>query len=107
MRWVRHNTLEYRLLFYKIFENRAASGDNVQSIQSLGHTTQSTTPIPLTLAKCDIFDMTLESKGKVTRRENRKKRKTELWCRIRNPSHFRSSTNYTTTSTMFDNCFAL
>lgn len=75
MRWVRHNTLEYRLLFYKIFENRAVSGDNAQSIQSLGRTMQPTTPIPLTLADCDISS---ESEGTVTRRENRNKRIAEL-----------------------------
>lgn len=75
MRWVRHNTLEYRLLFYKLFENCVARGDNAQSIQSLGRTTQPTTP--LTLADCDISDMTSESEGTVTRRENRKKRKAE------------------------------
>ena len=40
----RHNTLEYCLFFYKIFENRAANGENAQSIQSLGRSTQPPSP---------------------------------------------------------------
>lgn len=76
---MRHNTLEYRLLFYKIFENRATNGENAQFIQSLGRTTQppsSLDPTPLTLADCGLSDMTSESK--VTRRENQNKRKAKL-----------------------------
>ena len=41
---MRHNTLEYHLFFYKIFENRAANGENIQSIQSLGHSIQPLSP---------------------------------------------------------------
>lgn len=36
---LQHNTLEYRLFFYKIFKNSAANGENAQSIQSLNRTT--------------------------------------------------------------------
>lgn len=38
---------------------------------------QPTIPTPLTLTDCNISDMTSESEGTVTRRENRKERKAE------------------------------
>lgn len=77
MRWVQHNTLKYDLLFYKFFENSTATGDNMQLIQSLSCIMQSTTPNSLTLTDYDISNMTLESKGTITKKENWREKKAE------------------------------
>lgn len=70
MRWLQYNTLEYLLFFYKIFENRSLS----RTIQS----PSAPNPTSLTLEDCGLSDMTSESEGTCTRRENWEKRKLEL-----------------------------